>query len=166
MLRYIAVRLLYTLPVIWLVVSAVFLLIHLVPGDPIQAMLGEGAAGADIEAARHAYGLDVPLGKQYVNYWKGIIRGDWGRSISFDRNVGELIRQRYPATLLLTAASLLLALLISIPAGVRSARRRNRWDDRLISFLSLLGLSFPNFALGPILICSSPSTLVCCRFLE
>jgi len=115
-------------------------------------MLGEGAPSADIEAARHAYGLDAPLGKQYVNYWKGIFHGDWGRSISFDRNVGELVLQRYPATLLLTTASLLLALVISIPAGVRSARRRNRWDDRVISFVSLLGLSFPNFALGPILI--------------
>jgi len=151
-IRYVLIRLLYTLPVIWLVVSCVFLLIHLVPGDPIQAMLGEGAPLADIEAARHAYGLDAPLGTQYVNYWKGIFRGDWGRSISFDRNVGELVRQRYPATLLLTAASLLLALIISVPAGVRSARRRNHWDDRVISFVSLLGLSFPNFALGPILI--------------
>src|SRR3954468_12111906 len=69
MWRYIGVRLAYTLPVIWLVVSVVFLLIHLVPGDPIQTMLGEGAATADIEATRHAYGLDVPIGKQYVNYW-------------------------------------------------------------------------------------------------
>src|SRR3989440_8089080 len=152
MIRYILIRLLYTLPVIWLVVSAVFLLIHLVPGDPIQAMLGETAAATDLESARHAYGLDVPLGQQYLNYWKGIFRGDWGKSISFDKDVGQLIRQRYPATLQLTVASLILALLISIPAGVHSARRRNRWDDRLISFLSLLGLSFPNFALGPILI--------------
>src|SRR5882757_10482283 len=128
MLRYVFKRLLYTIAVIWLVVSVVFLLIHIVPGDPIQAMLGEGAPSADLEAARHAYGLDAPLGSQYLNYWKGIFRGDWGKSISFDRNVGELIRQRYPATLLLTAAALLLALVISVPAGVRSARRRNRWD--------------------------------------
>ena len=75
MIRYILIRLLYTLPVIWLVVSAVFLLIHLVPGDPIQAMLGETAAATDLESARHAYGLDVPLGQQYLNYWKGIFRG-------------------------------------------------------------------------------------------
>ncbi len=61
MIRYLFTRLAYMLPVVWLVVSVVFLLIHLVPGDPIQAMLGEGAAGADIQAARHAYGLDVPL---------------------------------------------------------------------------------------------------------
>jgi ABC-type dipeptide/oligopeptide/nickel transport system permease component len=69
--RYIISRVLYTLPVIWLVVSTVFLLIHFVPGDPIQQMLGEGAAAGDIQAARHAYGLDVPLGEQYLNYWKG-----------------------------------------------------------------------------------------------
>jgi peptide/nickel transport system permease protein len=152
MLPYVLRRLLYTLPVIWLVVSVVFLLIHIVPGDPIQQMLGEGAASADIEAARHAYGLDVPIGKQYVNYWRGIFHGDLGRSIRFDQSVTTLVAQRYPETLKLTLAALFVALAIALPAGVRSARRRNRWDDRLLSFVSLLGLSFPNFALGPILI--------------
>jgi peptide/nickel transport system permease protein len=151
-LRYISTRLLYTIPVLWLVVSVVFLMIHLVPGDPIQQMLGEGASAADIQAARHAYGLDVPIGKQYVNYWRGVLHGDLGRSLRFDQPVGRIIIQRYPQTLQLTVASMIVALLISIPAGVRSARRRNRWDDRLLSFVSLLGLSFPNFALGPILI--------------
>jgi len=143
---------LYTIPVLWLVVSVVFLLIHLVPGDPIQQMLGEGASAADMEAARHAYGLDVPIGRQYLNYWKGVLHGDLGRSLRYDQPVSRLIAQRYPQTLELTSASMLVALLISIPAGVRSARRRNRWDDRALSFASLLGLSFPNFALGPILI--------------
>ena len=152
MVRYISTRLLYTIPVIWLVVSVVFMLIHLVPGDPIQQMLGEGASAADLQAARHAYGLDVPIGKQYVNYWKGVLHGDLGRSLRFDQPVSKLVLQRYPQTMQLTIASMLVALLISIPAGVRSARRRNRWDDRLLSFVSLLGLSFPNFALGPILI--------------
>jgi ABC-type dipeptide/oligopeptide/nickel transport system permease component len=152
MLRYISTRLLYTIPVIWLVVSVVFMLIHLVPGDPIQQMLGEGASAADLQAARHAYGLDVPVGQQYVNYWKGVLHGDLGRSLRFDQPVSKLVLQRYPQTLQLTVASMIVALLISIPAGVRSARRRNRWDDRLLSFVSLLGLSFPNFALGPILI--------------
>jgi peptide/nickel transport system permease protein len=139
-------------PVLWLVVSVVFFLIHLVPGDPIQQMLGEGAAGTDVAAARHAYGLDVPLGQQYLNYWKGVLHGDLGRSLRYDQPVERMVAQRYPATLRLTLAAMVVALLISIPAGVRSARRRNRWDDRLLSFLSLLGLSFPNFALGPILI--------------
>jgi ABC-type dipeptide/oligopeptide/nickel transport system permease component len=152
MLRYVATRLLYMVPVLWLVVSVVFLLIHLVPGDPVAQMLGEGAASADIEAARKAYGLDVPIRQQYVNYWKGVLRGDLGQSLRLQQPVATLIKDAYPSTLLLTLFALIVALAISIPAGVRSARRRNRWDDRLLSFVSLLGISFPNFALGPILI--------------
>src|SRR5579862_1142592 len=152
MLRQLGSRIFYTLPVIWLVVSIVFLLIHLVPGDPIVQMLGEGAASTDIEAARHAYGLDVPLGRQYVNYWRGVLHGNLGPSIRFNQSVTQLIAARYPFTLELTLASLVVAVFLSIPAGVRSAQRRNRWDDRVLSFVSLLGLSFPNFALGPILI--------------
>jgi len=152
MLRHTATRLLYMLPVIWLVVSIVFLLIHLVPGDPIQQMLGEGATSADLQAARHAYGLDVPIGTQYANYWRGVLHGNLGQSLRFNRNVAEVILNRYPSTLRLTFAGLAVALALSIPAGVHSARRRNRWNDRVISFVSLLGLSFPNFALGPILI--------------
>jgi len=152
MLRQFATRLLYTLPVLWLVVSVVFLLIHMVPGDPIQQMLGEGAASADIEAARHAYGLDIPLDRQYVNYWKGVLHGDLGRSLRLNQEVVQVIARAYPATMTLTFAALLVAVALSLPAGVRSALRRNRWDDRLLSLVSLLGLSFPNFALGPILI--------------
>jgi len=133
-------------------VSVVFLLIHLVPGDPIQQMLGEGATASDIQALRHAYGLDVSIGHQYFNYWKGVLHGDLGRSLRLNQDVTQVIAQRYPWTLQLTIAAMIVALLISIPAGVRSARRRNRWDDRTLSFVSLLGLSFPNFALGPILI--------------
>src|ERR1700742_2736634 len=102
MFRYLALRVLYTLPVIWLVVSLVFLLIHLVPGDPILQMLGEGAPAADIEATRHLYGLDLPLGKQYLNYWKGVFHGDLGHSIRFNQNVGGLVINRYPYTLELT----------------------------------------------------------------
>jgi peptide/nickel transport system permease protein len=140
------------IPVIWLVVSVVFLLIHLVPGDPIQQMLGEGAAATDLQAARHAYGLDVPIGQQYLHYWKGVLHGDLGKSIRFNQNVTKIVMQAYPATIRLTLASLVIALLLSIPAGVRSALKRNTWEDRVLSFVSLLGLSFPNFALGPILI--------------
>jgi len=151
-LRYLLVRAAYALPVIWLVVSVVFLLIHLVPGDPILQMLGEGAPAADIAATRHAYGLDVPLGQQYLRYWKGVLHGDLGRSLRFNQNVGKLIAQRYPYTLQLTVAALLVALIISVPAGVGSAQRRGRWDDKTLSVASLFGLSFPNFALGPILI--------------
>lgn len=152
MLRYLTTRMLYTLPVVWLVVSIVFLLIHLVPGDPVLQMLGEGAAASDIQAARHSYGLDVPLGRQYINYWKGVLHGDLGQSVRLGQSVSKLIAQRYPYTLQLTIAALAVAVLLSIPAGVRSAQRRNRWDDRALSVISLFGLSFPNFALGPILI--------------
>ena len=152
MLRYLSLRVLYTLPAVWLVVSIVFLLIHLVPGDPILQMLGEGAPAADVEATRHLYGLDRPLGEQYLHYWKGVLRGDLGPSLRFNQSVSKMIAQRYPYTLELTLASLLVAIVLSIPAGVRSAQRRNRWDDRLLSVVSLFGLSFPNFALGPILI--------------
>ena len=133
-------------------VSVVFLLIHLVPGDPILQMLGEGAPVTDVAATRHLYGLDVPLWQQYVHYWKGVLHGDLGPSLRFNQSVGSLIVHRYPYTLELTVASLLIAILISIPAGVRSAQRRGRWDDKLLSVVSLFGLSFPNFALGPILI--------------
>jgi len=150
--RYLLARILYTLPVIWLVVSLVFLLIHLVPGDPIQQMLGEGVPAADLQAARHAYGLDLPLSQQYMNYWKGVLHGNLGVSLRYNQSVAKLLGQRYPYTLQLTLAALLVAILLSIPAGVHSARRRNDWDDRTISVVSLFGLSFPNFALGPILI--------------
>jgi ABC-type dipeptide/oligopeptide/nickel transport system permease component len=152
LLRYLTIRLACTLPVVWLVVSAVFLLIHLVPGDPIQQMLGEGAASADIAAVRHQYGLDLPIATQYVHYWRGVLHGSLGQSLRFQQNVGALIAARYPFTLQLTVAALFVALVVSIPAGVHSATHRNRWSDRALSFASLLGLSFPNFALGPVLI--------------
>src|SRR5437868_10832014 len=128
MLRYVATRLAYMIPVVWLVVSVVFLLIHIVPGDPIQQMHGENAAAADIEATRHAYGLDQPLGRQYLHYWNGVLHGDLGQSLRFNRNVAGVIAERYPETLKLTLAALLVALVLAVPAGVRSARRRNRWD--------------------------------------
>ena len=152
MLRYLSLRVLYMLPVVWLVVSLVFLMIHLVPGDPILQMLGEGAPVTDVKAARHAYGLDLPLGRQYLNYWEGVLQGDLGPSLRFNENVTHLIARRYPYTLRLTLAALVVAVILSVPAGVRSAQRRDRWDDRLLSVVSLFGLSFPNFALGPILI--------------
>jgi peptide/nickel transport system permease protein len=151
-IRYLLTRLAYMVPVVWLVVSVVFLMIHLVPGDPIQAMLGEGAAGADVAAARHAYGLDEPLPLQYVHYWRGVLHGDLGRSVRLNKPVGQLVATAWPSTLRLALCAMLVAVLLAIPAGVRSATRRNLWDDRALSFFSLLGLSFPNFALGPILI--------------
>ena len=113
MLRYLSLRVLYMLPVVWLVVSLVFLLIHLVPGDPILQMLGEGAPVTDVQAARHAYGLDLSLRRQYLNYWEGVLRGDLGPSLRFNQSVTRLISQRYPYTLQLTLAALLVALLLA-----------------------------------------------------
>jgi peptide/nickel transport system permease protein len=151
-LRYILHRLLYMLPVVWLVVSLVFILIHLVPGDPIQQMLGEGAPATDIQATRHAFGLDAPLGTQYVRYWVGVFHGNLGTSIRFNQSVMSLLVKRYPYTLELTLAALVVAVMLALPAGVRSARKRDGWEDRVLSVISLFGLSFPNVALGPILI--------------
>src|SRR6202142_669262 len=109
-------RALYTLPVIWLVVSTVFLLIHFVPGDPIQQMLGEGAAAGDIQAMRHAYGLDVPIAHQYLNCGRGVLDGDLGKSLRFNQSGTRLIAQRYPFTLQLPLASLFVAIALAIPA--------------------------------------------------
>lgn len=152
MFRYLGSRVLYTLPVIWLVVSIVFFLIHLVPGDPVLQMLGENAPASDVQATRHAYGLDAPIHVQYIRYWEGVLHGNLGPSLRFNQSVTSLIAERYPFTLQLTLAALFVAIVLSIPAGIRSARRRDRWDDRTLSVVSLFGLSFPNFALGPILI--------------
>ena len=141
-----------TLPALWIVVTVVFLLIHLVPGDPIVLMLGEGASSGDIAAMRHSYGMDRPLSEQYFGYWYGLGHGDLGRSLRLHDSVWHLVLQRYPYTLALTAGAMLFGASIAVPAGVAAARRRGRPADRLLSFGSLLGLSLPNFALGPVLI--------------
>ena len=145
-------RLAYTLPVLWLVVSVVFLLIHLVPGDPIAQMLGEGATAADIGALRHAYGFDDPLLAQYGRYLRGVGHADLGHSLRLRDSVVHLIAQRYPYTLALSVCAMAIGLMLAIPAGVWSATHRDRWQDRTMGAVSLVGLSFPNFALGPILI--------------
>ena len=152
LLKSLLMRLAWTLPVLWLVVSIVFLLIHIVPGDPIEQMLGEGARPADIAALRHAYGLDLPLGTQYMRYWRGVLHGNLGQSIRLNDTVTHLVLTRYPFTVELTAAALLVALLLAIPAGIAAALHRGRGQDHVVGVVSLLGLSFPPFALGPILI--------------
>lgn len=151
-MKQILTRLVLTLPVVWLVVSLVFLLIHIVPGDPILQMLGEGATPADIGALRHQYGLDLPLHTQYIRYWAGVVHGDLGASIRMHDSVAHLIVQRYPYTLALTVAALGIALVLALPAGVVAAVRRGRWLDQLLSVVSLFGLSVPGIALGPVLI--------------
>ena len=145
-------RLALTVPVVWLVVSLVFLLIHLVPGDPIVQMLGDGATAADISSLRHQYGLDQPLWAQYLHYWSGVLRGDLGSSIRLHSTVASLIAARYPYTMALTLTALGLALALALPAGILAAVRRGRWLDQALSVVSLFGLSVPGLALGPILI--------------
>jgi ABC-type dipeptide/oligopeptide/nickel transport system permease component len=145
-------RLILTLPVVWLVVSLVFLLIHLVPGDPILQMLGEGASPADISTLRHQYGLDQPLATQYIRYWDGVLHGNLGSSIRLHDSVTHLIVERYPFTLALTLAALVLALVLALPAGILGAVRRGRLVDQSLSVVSLFGLSVPGIALGPVLI--------------
>jgi len=151
-MRQILTRLVLTLPVVWLVVSLVFLLIHLVPGDPILEMLGEGATPADIDALRHQYGLDQPLHVQYLHYWNGVLHGNLGDSIRLHDTVSHLVAQRYPYTLALTVAALALGLALALPAGIAAAVRRGRWLDQALSVVSLFGLSVPGLALGPVLI--------------
>jgi len=151
-MRQTVTRLLLTIPVVWLVVSLVFLLIHLVPGDPIAQMLGEGATPADIGALRHQYGLDQPLWRQYVRYWSGVLHGNLGNSIRMHDTVAHLIVTRYPYTLTLAMAALAIALILALPAGILAAVRRGKWVDKVISVVSLSGLSVPVIALGPVLI--------------
>jgi len=145
-------RLALTLPVVWLVVSLVFLLIHLVPGDPILQMLGDGATAADTANLRHQYFLDLPLHQQYLRYWAGVLHGDLGTSIRLHETVAHLIVARYPYTMALTITSLCLALALALPAGILAAVRRGRWLDQVLSVVSLFGLSVPGLALGPVLI--------------
>ena len=137
---------------IFIVVTFIFLLVHLVPGDPVLQMLGEGAQPADVEQLRHALGLDQPVYVQYFHYVHNLLRGNLGTSFRYQEPVLRTLLRRYPATMELSLASLLLALLFSIPAGVQAAVKSNTGQDRWISFFSLLGLSLPNFALGPLLI--------------
>ena len=150
--RFAGRRLVVTLPVLWLVVTIVFLLIHLVPGDPIVQMLGEGATAADVSALRHAYGFDQTLQVQYGRYMVGVAHADLGQSLRLRDSVTHLVLARYPYTLALALAALGLGVVLAVPAGVWAAVHRDRWQDRTVGVVSLVGLSFPNFALGPLLI--------------
>ena len=149
---YLFARLLSAVWVTLGVVSLVFFLIHWVPGDPVEVMLGESAAGADREALRHALGLDRPLLSQWGSFLAAVPRGDLGQSLYYQAPVGRLLAQRFGATAELAAAALAVAVAIAIPAGiVAAARRGSAWDLGAMSF-SLLGVSIPNFWLGPLLV--------------
>ena len=152
MAKQLFLRLALTLPAVWLVVSLVFLLLHLVPGDPVQQMLGDGATPADIGRLRHELKLDESLGHQYLDYWNGVLHGDLGTSIRLHDTVAHLVTARYPYTLALTVVALVLALALALPAGILAAVHRGRRTDQLLGIVSLFGLSVPGLALGPILI--------------
>jgi ABC-type dipeptide/oligopeptide/nickel transport system permease component len=152
MAAFLVRRLLLTLPVLWIVVTLVFALIHLVPGDPIAQMLGEGAPAQEIQRLRQELGLDRPLLAQYKSYVSGVVKGDLGVSFRNQQSVSTAIAQRFPATLQLTIAAIVVSLILSIPAGVAAAVRRGRLTDKAIGVFSLFGVSMPNFAIGPLLI--------------
>jgi len=152
MIRYISLRILFALPALWLIVTMVFLLAHIVPGDPVQQMLGEGARAEDLEQLRHALGLDVPIAVQYGRYLQGVIHGDLGESFRFREPVSRVVLEHYPATLELALVALLVCVAIGIPAGLLAAERRATATDRSVGIFTLFGLSVPNFALGPVLI--------------
>jgi ABC-type dipeptide/oligopeptide/nickel transport system permease component len=151
MIRYISLRLLFALPALWLIVTMVFLLAHIVPGDPVAQMLGEGARADDLQQLRHALGLDVPIPLQYERYLKGVLHGNLGESFRFQQPVTKVILEHYPATLELAAVALGVCILIGIPAGVLAAHKRGERTDHAVGVLTLFGLSLPNFALGPVL---------------
>ncbi|MDP9339708.1 MAG: ABC transporter permease [Acidobacteriota bacterium] len=152
MLRYFLQRFLMTLPALWLVLTLVFLMIHIVPGDPVEQMLGEGAAPGELAQLRHSLGLDESLPKQYGRYLWQLAHGDLGHSLKFQAPVRRIIFDRYPATLQLAFLALVVCAAIAIPAGVFAAHRRGSGADRAVGVFTLFGLAIPNFALGPLLI--------------
>jgi ABC-type dipeptide/oligopeptide/nickel transport system permease component len=152
MIRYLSVRVLLALPALWLIVTMVFLLAHIIPGDPVQQMLGEGARAEDLQQLRHSLGLDLPISTQYAHYLAGVLHGNLGESFRFQEPVTRVVLEHYPATLELALVALLVCMAISIPAGIYAAQRRGTAADHAVGVFTLFGLSVPNFALGPVLI--------------
>jgi peptide/nickel transport system permease protein len=152
MLSFLLTRLLSTLTVILGVVTLVFLLIHLVPGDPVQAMLGETATPTDLEALREALGLDQPLWTQWWLYITNLLQGELGNSLYSKEPILDILLERFPATLELAIAGLLVAVLLALPLGSIAALRKDSIYDNSAMMFSLLGVSIPNFWLGPMLI--------------
>jgi peptide/nickel transport system permease protein len=149
--RYLLQRLLLFLPTLLGALTLVFFLIHLIPGDPIEVMLGETASAADKEELRRALGLDQPIAVQYTSFLSALARGDLGRSLYEQSSVAGLISARFPATLELALWAMLLAILSSFPLAILAALNRGRWIDRFALLFSLSGLSMPNFCIGPLL---------------
>jgi ABC-type dipeptide/oligopeptide/nickel transport system permease component len=150
--QFLFARLVSALLVMLGVVCLVFLLIHLIPGDPVDVMLGESARPADRAALRTSLGLDQPIGTQLSGYLSGVLRLDLGTSLHSNQPVSQLLANRIPATLQLAFAALTCALVLALPLGLLAAIRRGTgWDWGAMGF-STLGVSIPNFWLGPLLI--------------
>ncbi len=151
MKRYLLQRSLLLLPTLFGALTLVFFLIHLVPGDPVEVMLGETASAADKEELRRSLALDQPLMVQYHSFLTGLLRGNLGSSLYEQSSVTDLIRTRLPATIELTLCAMAIAVVISFPLAILAAINRGSGIDRGALLFSLLGLSLPNFWLGPLL---------------
>ena len=151
MLRFLARRVALTIPVLLGVATLVFSLIHLIPGDPAQSMLGESASPQDVADLRSRLGLDRPLIEQYGAFLRDAARGDLGRSLRTSQPVTTAILERMPATIELAAVAMLAAVLFAIPLGIAAAVWRGTAVDYAATTISLLGVSIPNFWLGPLL---------------
>jgi peptide/nickel transport system permease protein len=149
---YVARRMIVTVPLLLGVATAIFSLIHLIPGDPVEVMLGPGAGPGDVADLRHRLGLDRPLLLQYAGFLQGLLRGDLGRSLRYGDAVATLLLERFPATLLLSGCSLAVALILALPTGFLAALRPGSPFDRLSAVAAVVGLSMPSFWLGPLLI--------------
>ena len=152
MTQYIIRRLLQMVPITLGILTLVFSLIHLIPGDPAAAVAGEGARPEDIAQVRAELGLDQPLWKQYVTYLGNVAHGDLGRSFRTHEKVSKEILARYPATIQLAMGAMFVALLVAFPLGIISAIYRNSWIDNVARFFALIGVSMPSFWFGPLLI--------------
>ncbi|MBL1141706.1 MAG: ABC transporter permease [Proteobacteria bacterium] len=151
-LNYLIKRLFSAAFVLLGITTLVFLLIHLVPGDPVEVMLGETARSADREALRQALGLDLPVLQQWWQYLMGIAHFDLGESLHSKRAVSQLLIERLPATAILSIASMLIAIIIALPLGIMAAVYKDSIWDRLAMMTAMLGVSIPNFVMGPLLI--------------
>ena len=151
MLRYLLRRLLLTIPVLLGVATLVFSLIHLVPGDPAQAMLGDSAPPEDVAKLRQSLGLDRPLLVQYRAFLGGIVRGDLGNSFRYGTPVTREIGSRLVRTIQLALAAMAVAILVAIPLGIIAAVWKGSAVDHAAMTVSLVGISMPNFWLGPLL---------------
>lgn len=152
MLRYIARRLIFLIPVALLVSFATFMIIHLVPGDPARVLLGEEATPETVAALHAQLGLDKPLPQQFVIWLVAALHGDLGQSILLQQPVLQAIVQRLPVTIELGICALIYSLVLAIPLGIYSAMHRNSLLDWLVNITSLLGTAIPIFVLGLVLI--------------